>query len=557
MKIIALLPLLASAVLLTGCGESPRPQDGSGSSRGTIVVATTAEPDALFPPITTTIQGRQITELLFDNLAQVGTEMNTLGDKGFEPHLAQSWVWGRDSLWIAFSLNPKARWHDGQPVRAGDVVFSFKIYSDSAIGSPTAAQLGQIDSITVRDSLTAVVWFKKKYPRQFFDAASQMLILPEHVYAAPRDSVVKKASAHDPVGSGRFRFGSWKRSELLTLLADTANYRRRPGVDRVQFVIAPEFTTALTKFLSGEADVFEALRPENLVELAKHPNLKAVRLPGMAYVFMQFNLRDPKNPRKPNEMFGNKTLRRALSMSLGREAMVRNVFDSLAQVSIGPTVRRYPTTPSSLPRIPFDTVTAGRMLDSLGWRDTNSDGVRDRNGRDLAFSILVPNSSKSRERMAVLIQEQFRRVGVKATIESLDFPALMQRQSDRDFETMLWAWQLTPSPSGLRQTWASASSRNKTGSNFGSYENPQFDAYVDSALAETNSDRSVQLFDLAYRTIVEDAPAIWLYEPETVLGVHGRIRTTTMRPDAWWLGIADWTIPASERIARDKVPAGR
>lgn len=556
MKFIARLSVLA-LVLLAGCDDSTRLQGGPGSSGGSIVIATTAEPDALFPPITTTLQGRQVTELLFDNLAQVGIKMNTLGDEGFEPRLAKSWVWSGDSLSIAFSLDPAARWHDGKPVRAQDVVFSFSTYTDSTVGSPTAVQLAQIDSVSAKDSVTAVVWFKKKYPRQFYDAASQMLILPEHVYSAGRDSITKKAGTHDPVGSGRFRFGTWKRSESLTLVADTSNYRGRPGVGRVQFVIAPEFTTALTKFLTGEADVFEALRPEDLVSIAKNPSLKVVRLPGMAYVFMQFNLRDPKNPRKRNEMFSNKAFRRALSMALDRDAMVKNVFDSLAQVSIGPTVSTYPTTPRTLPKIPFDTVTAGRILDSLGWRDSNGDGVRDRSGKDLSFSILVPSSSKSRQRMAVLIQEQLRRVGVKASIETLDFPALMQRQADRDFETMLWAWQLTPSPSGLRQTWSSASARNASGSNFGSYENPTFDAYVDSALAATSLARSAHLFGQAYRIILEDAPAIWLYEPETVLGVHARIKTLPMRPDAWWLGIADWTIPASERIARDRVPSGR
>ena len=554
MKSFLRLSFLVSAVLLAGCGDALKLPASSGTSGGTVVIATTAEPDALFPPITTTIQGRQATELLFDNLAQVGTQMNTLGDGGFEPRLAKSWTWGGDSLSIAFHLDPAARWHDGKSVRASDVVFSFSVYTDSRVASPTAAQLAQIDSISARDSVTAVVWFKRRYPRQFFDAASQMLIMPEHIYAAPRDSIATKAAARNPVGSGRFRFGTWRRSESLTLQADTANYRGRPGIDRVQFVITPEFTTALTKFLTGEADVFEALRPQDLTELAKHPELKVVRLPGMAYVFMQFNLREPKNPRRPNELFSSKPLRRALAMSLDREAMVRNVFDSLAQVSIGPTVRVYPTTPRSLPRIQFDTVTAGRILDSLGWRDSNGDGVRDRNGRDLAFSMLVPNSSKSRERMAVLMQEQFRRVGVKATIETLDFPALMQRQTDRDFETMLWAWQLTPSPSGMRQTWSSESSRNKSGSNFGSYENPIFDAFVDSALAEPDSVRSLQFFDKAYRIILDDVPAIWLYEPETVLGIQGRIRTKPMRPDAWWLGIADWTIPAGERIARDRLP---
>lgn len=557
MKDFARLSLLASFGFLISCSDSPRLNGGSGGAGGTIVVSTTAEPDVLFPPVTTTLQGRQVTELLFDNLAQVGNAMNTLGDAGFQPRLATSWTWAADSLSIAFHLNPKARWHDGKPVRAGDVVFTYRAYVNKAVASPTASQLGQIDSVSARDSLTSVTWFKSRYPRQFFDAASQMLILPEHVYAAPQDSLTSAAANHTPVGSGRFRFGQWKRAESLLLLADTSNYRGRPGVDRVQFVVAPEFTTALTRLLGGEADVFEALRPENLREVAKHPNLKVMRLPGMAYVFLQFNLKSSKTREKAHPVFGEKAVRKALSMALDREAMVRNVFDSLALVSSGPTVRSYPTTSRSLPRIPFDTISARRMLDSLGWRDSDGDGIRDRNGRQLAFSMLVPSSSRSRQRMAILIQEQLRRVGAKVAIEQLDFPALMQRQSDRDFDAALWAWQLGPSPAGLRQTWTTASARATTGSNFGSYENPLFDLLLDSALAADDAGKSIALFDRVYRIIIDDAPAVWLYEPETVLGINRRIRTVPMRPDAWWLDLADWTIPPSERIARDRIPPGR
>lgn len=557
MKNFARLSLLASCTFLISCSDSPLLRGSSRTAGGTIVVSTTAEPDALFPPVTVTLQGRQVTELLFDNLAQVGKAMNTLGDGGFQPRLAQSWTWAADSLSIAFQINPKARWHDGKPVRAGDVVFTYRTYADSTVGSPSASQLSQIDSVTARDSLTPVAWFKSRYPRQFFDAASQMLILPEHVYASPHDSLASAAAKHDPIGSGRFRFGRWKRAESLTLLADTANYRGRPGVDRVQFVVAPEFTTALTKLLAGEADVFEALRPENLKDIAKQKDLKVIRLPGMAYVFLQFNLKDPGSRRSAHPIFGDRALRNALSMALDREAMVRNVFDSLALVSVGPTVRSYPTTPARLPAIAFDPVTARRLLDSLGWRDSNGDGIRERSGRNLAFSMLVPSSSRSRERMAVLIQEQMRRVGAKVTIEHLDFPALMQRQADREFDAALWAWQLGPSPAGLRQTWTTHSAREKSGSNFGSYENSTFDLLLDSALAEGRADKSKAMFDRVYRIIIDDAPAVWLYEPETVLGVNKRIRTAPMRPDAWWLDLADWKIPSAERIARDKIPPGR
>src|SRR6185503_3699936 len=143
---------------------------------------------------------------------------------------------------------------------------------------------------------------------------------------------------------------------------------------------------AVTKFLSGEADFFEQIRPENLPEVAKHPELRVKQYRGLGYVFAQFNLRDPANHSRPHPIFGNRELRRALTMATDRATIVRSVFDSLALPALGPTVRAYPTTDPNLTQIPFDLPRARQILDSLGWRDANGDGVRERNGRPLRFS---------------------------------------------------------------------------------------------------------------------------------------------------------------------------
>lgn len=520
------------------------------------MISTTAEPDTYFPPAVMSVQGRQVSELVFDYLAQVGVEMNTIGDTGFIPQLAREWRWSRDSLSISFEINPAARWHDGKPVRASDVRFTFAAYKDTAIGSPELDQIPNIDSVTAPDSVTAVFWFHKRNPQQFFDAASQMLILPEHVYAIHGKATRESVAAIKPVGSGRFRFAKDKAGEFVALVADSANYRGRPAVDRVQFVISPEYSPAATKFLAGEADVFEALRPEHVAEVAKNPNLRMILLPGMDYVFMQFNLRDQKRS-APHPIFGDRNVRRALTMALDRKSMVANVFDSLAQVAIGPTVRAFASTDTTLPQIPFDAAAARNLLDSLKWTPRPTDGIREKNGRALAFTILVPSSSRSRMRMAVLIQEQLRLIGAKVNIEQLDYPAFVARESAHSFDAVLGAWHLGASAGGLRQTWSAAAVKERNGTNYGSYENHVFDAYVDSAVAAMNPARSKTYFTKAYKVIIDDAPAVWLYEPETVIGIHRRIRTAPMRPDAWWLNLSDWSIDQSKRIERDNAGPAR
>ena len=98
-----------------------------------MVIATTSDPDALFPPAALNMEARQATELIYEYLADVGPAMNTLGDSGFVKELASSWTWNNDSTAITFKLNPKAKWQDGKPVTSRDVAFSFRLYTDTLI----------------------------------------------------------------------------------------------------------------------------------------------------------------------------------------------------------------------------------------------------------------------------------------------------------------------------------------------------------------------------------------------------------------------------------------
>lgn len=548
------LAVLSLAIFAAACTEraSIRTEAEDG---GTLVIATTADPGSLFPPLVLTVQGKQIVEQIYDYLADVGPAMNTLGDTGFRPELADGWRWSSDSLSIAFHINPHARWHDGQPVTARDVRFTLGLYLHPALGARMTEELANVDSVTAVDSLTAVFWFHRRSPTQFLDAAAQMLILPAHqLERIPIDSLRESAPA--PVGSGRFRLRKWDRGASVEIVADSGNYRGRARLDRVIWSISPEFTTAVTKLFSGEADLFDALRPENLTELSRHGELRAIFLPGTDYAFLQFNLRDPARHARSHPLFGDRVIRRAVAMSIDRTALVRNVFDTLAEVALGPTTRAFPTTDSSIPQILFDSARAQVLLDSLGWTRRTSDGTRVRNGKDLAFTVIVPSSSLSRVRMAVLLQAQLRRVGIRVNIDQMDYSAFMSRLSAHSFDAALGAWHLGSSLDGTRQAWGT-SGLGRNGVNYGSYSSATFDAQLDSALAAGDPSVAGARFTRAYQTINEDAAAVWLYEPKTAVGVHKRFRATEMRPNAWWTDLGSWSIPASERLPRDRIPLNR
>ncbi len=538
--------------ILAGCVGGDRP-DVRAATGGTLVITASGDPETLLPPLASTVPARIIGDLVYDRLAEVGDSMNTVGDAGFKPRLATAWTWATDSLTIAFNIDPDARWHDGPPVRASDVVATWHVYSDSANGSPYAGSLASIDSVTARDSLTAVFWFRGRSPMQFYDAVNTMSILPAHAIGSVRGAALKSATiARAPVGSGRFRFVRWNAGASLEIAADTANYRGRPGLDRVIMTIAPDGNTALTRLLGGEADLIEQVPPTSIADIAKDSTLRLLLSRGLDYNFVQFNLRHPKNRNRPHPVFADRELRRALTAATDRRRSVQNAYDSLANVALGPTVRAYPTTDTTLRHIPYSPDVARRTLDSLGWRDVDGDGVREKNGTRLEFTLSVPGSSRSRVTMATLFQDQLRQVGAKVNLENLDFTTFIDRETRRDFDAVFGGWRVEASPGGIRQTWSSTGSRAANGTNYGSYENPLFDSMVDSALSATTLPGRRRWFTQAYQTIIDDAPAIWFAEPKRVMAIHRRIETRGLRPDAWWINVADWTIPPAARIPRDR-----
>jgi peptide/nickel transport system substrate-binding protein len=382
-----------------------------------------------------------------------------------------------------------------------------------------------------------------------------MPIMPAHIWRGiPVTTWRASPEARAPVGSGRYRFVRWTPRTSVELAADTMNYFGAPKLSRVIWSLSSDFNTAVTRFLSGEADFFEALRPENVAAAKNLPQVRITQTKGLQYMFAQLNLRDPAGRGRPHPLFGDRELRRAITMALDRAAIVRNVFDTLALPALGPTLRMYTTTDPNLPQIPFDLARARAILDSLGWRDADGDGVRERNGRPLQFTVTVPGSSTARVRMAVLIQEQLRQAGVKVDVEQTDYRVFLDKMRRRAFDVVMGGWQTQPSPGGVRQSWGTAGSRAPNGSNYGSYESPVFDAYIDSALASSDLPARRALFTRAYRTIIEDAPAIWLAEPTPTLGYHSRLNVVRMRPDAWWAHIGEWSIPEDKRIPRDNMP---
>jgi peptide/nickel transport system substrate-binding protein len=192
------------------------------------------------------------------------------------------------------------------------------------------------------------------------------------------------------------------------------------------------------------------------------------------------------------------------------------------------------------------------LLDSLGWR-AGEGGMRARGGVPLRFRLTVPSSSAARRQMAVLLQSQWKEIGVDAQVEEMEINAFFQQLTQGKFDAVINAWHADPSPATVRQMWSRAALPENGGSNFGGYVSAEFDALVDSAAASFDMARSRAYYRRAYERIAADVPAIWLYEPKYAAAAHRRLRVTGMRADAWWAGLADWSVDPARRLPRDQI----
>jgi peptide/nickel transport system substrate-binding protein len=323
--------------------------------------------------------------------------------------------------------------------------------------------------------------------------------------------------------------------------ADPDFRRGRPKIDRLIWSIAANPDAAMLRLFSGEANFTEVLRKQDIEQMAKHPELKALHYPSMLVYFVRLNERARGGKNGPHPIFGDREVRRALTMAVDRRRAVTTVFDSATPVAVGPITSALGTYDASLPRIPFAPDSAAAILERRGWV-MGKDGVRHKGAQPLRFSVLVPSTSTQRQQMVVLLQDMLKRVGAQVDIERVDFPTMGARGQAHDYDAAFEGMSLDPTPSGIRQEWSTAAATGEGTSNTGYYMSSAFDAVVDSAVASRDPQAAIAQYRRAYATLIDDAPGIWMYELPSIAGMSVNVHPAPMRADLWFAHLADWTI---------------
>ncbi len=515
---------------------------------GTAVVAS-APVQSLFPPNPQLDVDLGVYDLVFSKLADVGPDFNTIGDDGFVNGLASSWVF-EDELTISVALNPLAKWHDGTPVTAQDVVFTYSIYQNPVVNSIARSRLTAIASVTARDSLTAVFRFRRFYPEQFYDAVSHVHILPSHLLEGvpPEDLRTHEFALH-PIGSGPYRVVRWTPGELVELAGDSTHFLGRPGIPRVIWRAVGGPTAGVDEVIANRADFLHQVgEPTDLERIAAAPHLRLIEYPSNTYNYVGFNLRDPEDTTQAHPLFGNRAIRRAIVMCVNRPALMQSVMGGRALLLVGPVTPASAIWSEDLAdALPFDSASARNILSDLGWFDSNGDGVLDRNGRQLEFDLLVPPVAM-RARGALVLQEQLGRSGIQMNIVDVEWAAFFDMLGRGAFDAQYSSLGQDASPASLATDWTEDGFGEI---NAGRYSDPEYTKLVREARDGTDRTQSLNKWHAALKVINEDAPAIWLYIPKKFAAVHERFDDLVLSPYQPWIGLSKLRVEPSHFIERD------
>jgi peptide/nickel transport system substrate-binding protein len=430
---------LAIVLVLTWSTSCARRSTAAGPSNDLLIVGYDREPDTLnrfsthilediqtcvVEGLTTTDERMQIVPLL-------ATEVPTLENGGVRLRPDG----GMDVVW---KLRPGVTWHDGVPFTSADIKFTVEAINGPAYHPESTDGFDRIDSVETPDPLTAVVHYKEVYAPyaiQFIRGA-----LPKHVLEG-RDIDRAQDYNRKPLGTGPYRVAEWKSGEYI-LLERVPHYWRGdtyPKIRRLMFKFIANTNTRINQLKNGEVHLVALVPWDKYRELVNISSMVVHKTPGNAYEHVTLNERH-------FPPFADVRVRRALIQAIDRQALTRTILDGLAPVADGAIQPLSWAYTDKITRYGYDPAKARALLDEAGWKDSNGDGVRERDGRPLAFTLITQAGFAIRENVAQAIQHQLRQVGVDAKVELVDGTAISTVWFAGNFDAMLHWWQMPADP---------------------------------------------------------------------------------------------------------------
>jgi peptide/nickel transport system substrate-binding protein len=534
-----------------------------GRTGGRLVVSLRAEPKTLNPltaadaPSREVILGAMQADLVHINRATQLTE----------PALAKSWKVSGDNLEYTLTLRKGLRFSDGHPVDADDVLFTFRVYLDETVHATQRDFLiigGKPIVVRKVDAWTVVFQLPQTYGvgERLFDGFA---ILPRHLlekaYSEGKlgQTWTLSTPANQWAGLGPFRLREYVPGQKLVLERNPFYWKedskgnRLPYLDELDLLFVPSSDAQVLRFKSGETDVISRLGAENFSVLARQQvgYTMSDAGPGLEYNFLFFNLNDMEKASPEialkQKWFRDVKFRQAVSSAVDREAMVRLIYQGRGAALWGPVTpgnRRWENTALSRPARSIDR--ARELLKEAGFSWINGangePALVDSRGKPVEFSILTSSSSGDRAKMAALIQDDLKQLGMRVQVVPLELRSLIDRLTEtREYDAcVLGLVSFDADPNADLNVWLSSGDRhlwNPSQAHPATAWEAEIDRLMEQQLSEPSQERRKRLFDRVQEILAENQPMIFLASAHILTGAKntiGNFRPAVLEPYVLW-----------------------
>ena len=529
----------------------PLGQPDRADTDATLMLHSIDSPQSLNPLFLNTWSNGWVRDLLFDLLVIRNSEM--LSEPN--PDMVESWDVSDDRRTTTVRIKSGLHWHDGKPLTARDIVFSWRINSHPEVPAvfwqPRAGEIAaaeQLDEHTVlftHRSATAIGTEHLFFP-----------ILPEHIWNKPderqKDPTLKSSEYHnywsrdEVIGNGPYRLVDWISGDRIVVERWDEYPGPRVHFRRVILKIQPDRNTAMLLFKKGELDeiwlTVQQFATQTEDESFRQVGVKAYG-PRSMHGYIGWNM-DGSNP-----FFRDRRVRRALAHAYDRERVLRNVTRGVYTESRGPFIRGFWTYNDEVEPIDYDPERAAALLDDAGWTIDPEDGWRYKtvSGERLRFSfqLLVPQSFVDAVRMADILREDLRRLGIHFDTRVMENASLVDTMRKHEFEAFVATGQLFTDP----DLWVNYyHSRNyEQGRNYGGYRNARVDELLDLSRAALDAEERKAYFQQFQELVYADQPNLYLWDYATTWAFSKRVRGVTLAKSGvlnFLPSIRDWWVVA-------------
>lgn len=530
--------LFVSLLLLSACGQDDTDhvkinaldQTYAAEEGGSLISAMSGEPSGLISMIAGESASSAISSNLFNSLLKYDKNLELEGD------LAEQWTISPDQKTITFKLKPQLKWADNKPLTSADVLFTWQAVTDEKTASPYAADYQLVKKAEAPDHLTFKITYDQAYAPAL-DSWAGLQILPKHLLQG--QDLHTTAFARKPVGSHYYKLDRWQHGEYIQLSRNPNAVLGQAKIERLVTRIIPDNSAQFLELMADNIDYMGLdpikysriipARPKLQGQLALYKEL------GNSYTYMGFNLKH-----KP---FDDVRVRRAINYAIDKQEIIDGVYLGLGINIASPYKPGTRWSNPDLAPYPYDPAKARALLREAGFKDTDGDGVIERDGKPFAFEIIT-NQNKEREKSAVLIQRRLKEVGIDVKIRAIEWASFISRFiKTGDFDAVVLGWGLGLDPDQYN-IWHS--SQQAPGQfNFIGYRNPKVDALLEQGRLELNPDKRMKIYHEFAQLLLQDSPIVYLSAGYGLTAIHKRVKgiDTPAPPAGIGHNAHEWFIP--------------